>query len=244
MNITKPKRIADPSGFKSARKKFCQICGRFQEYGLHSHHIKSKGSGGDDVPENEITVCFECHIKIHNGEIDLSVEEIITKEMPAVEEVLQIFVNSREKEENTKWEQSGALVILQFGLKMNVKQISSEVGLSQPLIRQMVKTYNTFPEESMRVPTLSFYHHRIAAVRTNDPHKWISLAADNEWSTRQMVEQIKLAKCESEDSKKTLKKEKAEKAFRLVNEVLAGEDEASEWLHEKLRLITGSFKAS
>ncbi len=55
-------------------KDYCQICGRGGET-LCSHHLKSKGSGGTDDEDNMITVCANCHGKIHNGKI--SREEVL-----------------------------------------------------------------------------------------------------------------------------------------------------------------------
>ena len=52
------------------RNGICSVCGEFMfpdEMALH--HIKTKGSGGDDVEENLLPVHKLCHIKIHNGEI-------------------------------------------------------------------------------------------------------------------------------------------------------------------------------
>lgn len=129
---------------------------------------------------------------------------------------------------------------------MKISDISSETGLSPSLIRQMIKTYNAFPDESTRIHSLSFYHHRLAAVRTDDPHKWIALAADNEWSSRQMAEEIKKAKCGTEESERELAKSRAEKVLRQIDEILAREDEVSEWLYDELsKIVLGnSAKAS
>lgn len=45
----------------------CKVCGKSGQ--TEKHHIKSKGSGGNDVEENLIEVCRVCHTKIHTGEI-------------------------------------------------------------------------------------------------------------------------------------------------------------------------------
>lgn len=49
------------------KKGICQQCGR-KGY-TEKHHIKTKGSGGDDVEENLIEVCRICHRLIHDGKI-------------------------------------------------------------------------------------------------------------------------------------------------------------------------------
>jgi len=50
----------------------CQICGATEN--LHIHHVNPLGMGGSgykDVPENMITLCAECHRKIHDGKLHI-----------------------------------------------------------------------------------------------------------------------------------------------------------------------------
>ena len=61
----KPKRTKDSELLKQYRKGHCELCGN--PYRLEVHHIKSRGSGGDDVEENLITLCAFCHYKVHSG---------------------------------------------------------------------------------------------------------------------------------------------------------------------------------
>ena len=57
-------------------KGTCQICRQhvrdgfpeYQKYDLA--HIKSRGSGGSDLPSNCRTLCHRCHMKEHSGKID------------------------------------------------------------------------------------------------------------------------------------------------------------------------------
>ena len=49
----------------------CQCCkGKSKDSKLHVHHIESRKTGGD-APNNLITLCSECHVKYHRGEIKL-----------------------------------------------------------------------------------------------------------------------------------------------------------------------------
>ena len=44
----------------------CQICGK-EKYGLdYPHHVLFKSRGGSDTNENLITLCMECHRKVHD----------------------------------------------------------------------------------------------------------------------------------------------------------------------------------
>ena len=67
--VPKNKRIVNKKLLRN-KKKICEICGKYGQ--TEKHHIKTKGSGGDDVEENLIEVCRICHRKIH--------DEIISKE--------------------------------------------------------------------------------------------------------------------------------------------------------------------
>ena len=50
------------------KKGMCQLCGK-NGY-TDKHHIKSKGSSGDDVEENLIELCRKCHRLVHDGLIE------------------------------------------------------------------------------------------------------------------------------------------------------------------------------
>jgi 5-methylcytosine-specific restriction endonuclease McrA len=42
----------------------CQICGSMQN--LQAHHLKFRSQPGDDVEQNLITLCTECHSAVHS----------------------------------------------------------------------------------------------------------------------------------------------------------------------------------
>ena len=48
----------------------CQCCGK-KNCRLEVHHIKFKSNGGTDDEENLITLCEDCHKKVHRGDIVL-----------------------------------------------------------------------------------------------------------------------------------------------------------------------------
>lgn len=64
----KNKRVVDKKLLKDKKGK-CEICGKTGQ--TEKHHIKTKGSGGDDLPQNLIEVCRKCHRLIHDGKINL-----------------------------------------------------------------------------------------------------------------------------------------------------------------------------
>lgn len=58
----KIKRIEDSELLDTFRDQKCIGCGR---WGCDPAHIKSRGSGGDDVADNLISLCRECHSEQH-----------------------------------------------------------------------------------------------------------------------------------------------------------------------------------
>ena len=45
----------------------CQSCGRLG--GLQVHHIQPRSHLGDDAAENLVTLCAECHHRVHSANI-------------------------------------------------------------------------------------------------------------------------------------------------------------------------------
>lgn len=66
--LSKSKRIVNTKLIKKIKGiGYCELCG--SSFNLETHHIKSKGSGGDDVPENLICLCVVCYRTVHEGNI-------------------------------------------------------------------------------------------------------------------------------------------------------------------------------
>ena len=42
----------------------CQMCGSMQH--LQVHHLKFRSHSGSDVEQNLITLCAECHARVHS----------------------------------------------------------------------------------------------------------------------------------------------------------------------------------
>ena len=42
----------------------CQMCGSMQH--LQVHHLKFRSQSGSDVEQNLITLCAECHARVHS----------------------------------------------------------------------------------------------------------------------------------------------------------------------------------
>ena len=71
-------------GFENAReyalirdRHECQHChGKSGCKTLHVHHIQYRSQGGTDAVGNLITLCEDCHNKLHNGEFELNLKKI------------------------------------------------------------------------------------------------------------------------------------------------------------------------
>lgn len=66
--VPKNERIANKKILKEKRG-ICELCGNKGQ--TEKHHIKTKGSGGNDTKDNLVEVCRICHTKIHTGEIKI-----------------------------------------------------------------------------------------------------------------------------------------------------------------------------
>lgn len=62
MVLTKPKRIVSKALIDYYKSQGCAVCGWKP---CDAHHLKSRGAGGDDVPENLISLCRRHHTEIH-----------------------------------------------------------------------------------------------------------------------------------------------------------------------------------
>lgn len=236
-------------------------CGR--EAPGEPHHIRTRGAGGGDIRENLIQLCGEHHRAVHDGRLDRhflietvakregkTVEEIyailalLPVEPPAVEaappeptleELIAAYQQLDEQEQEVRWVKGQLLdAMLKAGAKTS--WLSSQLGVSPAQIRELVKVYRTFPEESMRIPSLSWYHHRVAA-NSPDPAKYIALANDEHLSTRELRKRIledegrpDINRQEEEDDMK-----KARKLAEKVELFLAQGGEAAAWLKDRLR---------
>lgn len=67
--LEKNKRIVNPKLIKQMKAiGYCERC--FNDWkDLETHHIKSKGSGGHDVKDNLVCLCWVCHRMVHDGNI-------------------------------------------------------------------------------------------------------------------------------------------------------------------------------
>lgn len=172
--------------------------------------------------------------------------EIVVPTVPSfaggrtLDELLQEYISLQESEDDTRWGKGAVCLVLTEGMKASPGMVASWFGCSASQVRELVKTFMAFPDESTRVPHLDWMHHRIAA-NTPEPDKWIAEAADSDLSTRQMREKIAVAS--GKVKVKDVQKAKAEKALLLTREVLADEDANADWLRGELLDLVMPFNA-
>lgn len=225
------------------------------------HHIRTRGAGGDDRRENLIQLCVLHHRMFHDGNLDrnvliwivaqregISPEEIadilklsytpvasLQQSQPTIEELVQAYIQVDEGEQEARFVK-GQLLDSMLKAGATQKFLSSQIGVSPPQVRELVRVYRAFPDASKRIPTLSWYHHRVAS-HANEPVKVLTQASDQSLSVRQMRAEIlknegkgHLAQDEAENEQK-----KAEKALSYVREVLEGGSDAALWLIDQLK---------
>lgn len=149
------------------------------------------------------------------------------------EDILALYFSCLELGTNTLWDRAALITVMHDYMHLTPKAIASTVGCSASLCRKLIRTYSVFPSEQERIPVLSFRHHQMAAY-TTEPYEWIKKAADNQWSTRVLQEeinQIQQSPQEIEEKEWT----KAEKILLLVSEILEEENKISKWLRKELQ---------
>lgn len=65
--IEKPSRIKNLKLLEAVRKRNCEGCGKVstKDNPNQAAHIRSRGAHGDDVEENLLSLCANCHIFQH-----------------------------------------------------------------------------------------------------------------------------------------------------------------------------------
>lgn len=51
----------------------CIYCGRPLLVGANLHHVKFRSQLGKDDKNNLVTLCFNCHRKLHDGDKDIQI---------------------------------------------------------------------------------------------------------------------------------------------------------------------------
>lgn len=79
--VPKVVRIKDKKVITAERKPYCEVCGA-PAYG-EPHHIEPRGSGGPDIRENLIQLCWRCHYeKVPAGKLSKDyLFEIVARRM-------------------------------------------------------------------------------------------------------------------------------------------------------------------
>lgn len=158
-----------------------------------------------------------------------------------LDELVQMLVILGESEEETRWTQ-GEIVKILVARGAKKSWIAAQIGRSVTYVNNLLITYETFPDESCRNPELKWTHHKIAAVKSKDPHVWIARAADEKMSTRQLERAIAMEEGKDAERADVIKQEekelrRAEKVLAEVAAVLERGGPAGEWLRSELKML-------
>jgi 5-methylcytosine-specific restriction endonuclease McrA len=64
-------------GYDTSDIILCENCGKTA---IDIHHLKFRSQGGQDVIENLMALCRECHFEVHNG-TKIKTEDLIEKHL-------------------------------------------------------------------------------------------------------------------------------------------------------------------
>ncbi len=158
-----------------------------------------------------------------------------------LDDLIQLRINIVTNMDDLRWTEGAVCFAMMEGMGLKASEIGSMFGCSAAHVRMMAKTFLAFPDESTRVPELSWSHHKIAAEFGGEKaREWLAEAADRHWSTRQLREAIKSS--EGPREAKDVRLKKAEKVLRLTEEVFAEKDEVADWCFRKLKKVLKRYE--
>jgi 5-methylcytosine-specific restriction endonuclease McrA len=64
-------------GYDTSDIILCENCGKTA---IDIHHLKFRSQGGQDVIENLMALCRECHFEVHNG-TRIKTEDLVAKHL-------------------------------------------------------------------------------------------------------------------------------------------------------------------
>lgn len=229
-------RKASRGNIKEIRKLgYCQICGSRRN--LEVHHIRTRGAGGRDVPENLVLLCAYHHRLVQDHIIDLANCELLSSDVPGYEELIQRALDCLDREKEMRWTLGAICAVLTDILGVKRGDLAATFNCSSQYVSDLIRTWRAFPEESVRNPELTWRHHLLAA-KTDDPPGWLAKASDNQWSTREMEVALKAAKQKAEPEEGA-HMERAKRALNLVNSILQAGGAVAQWLAGELRKSLG-----
>jgi len=165
-----------------------------------------------------------------------------------LEDLISFLINTRESKTNIEFIEGFVIdEIVKRGLSYS--WIAGMIKRSTAYVRQRHKTYLAFPTEESREPSLDWTHHRIAA-ETDDPRKWIAIAAGGkdgrEMSTRELsraIEQEAVVKGDilTEEEAQRARRH-AQKIFREIVKIFEKGGKPADWLKQEIFKLLVEFQ--
>lgn len=112
----------------------------------------------------------------------------------SLETITSAFISATQAETDALFNQGDVLVAAVdagYDIRQIDNHIASQARLSRATVYTRYKTSSTFPPHK-RNAELSWYMHRLCAT-TDKPGDWLALAADEQLSTRQLMDAIAAA---------------------------------------------------
>lgn len=251
----------------SVRKPYCELCGSPAEG--WPHHIKPRGAGGQDIPENLIQLCSLHHTEAHNGSLHrktlvgivakregVSVEEIYKTNGWLIENTLPENLPTPNPIAGKTFEEILELYFYCLEKSQDSKWeraalitvMHDYMELTPKEIASAVGCSASLCRKMVRVyNTFPSESSRIPVLSFRH-HQIAAYTEDpqkwlNDAADNQWstrVLQEKINESSGIVDKKDLHLEKAEKALRLTVEILEEESEASIWLKDQLKQLVST----
>lgn len=116
-------------------------------------------------------------------------KKVEVKDKTDVELLLLRYLQLETAGDRNLWEKAG--ILAELVKHRPVSWISQRIDRSKEYIRNMARTYNVFPDESVRANDLTFsHHHFIAQKKDLDPHYWIKIASEEKLKYADFVKRV------------------------------------------------------
>lgn len=225
-----------------------------QEYKIKPHQLIIIVARRENVSVVEVYQAIGWPVPDNIEELEQLARNDFEETPRTMEDLISLLITTKEEERERRFVQGQLIdLILQRSSEKKSKTvnwISSQTGWSPAHIRSLHKTFLAFPEESTRVPTLDWSHHKIAAA-TEQPKYWIERAAgkdDNgnetgkEMSTRELrtaiiEKDLEEGKIPNEDPVDELSMKRAKKVLENVSLIIDQGGAAATWLLQELQKI-------
>ncbi len=149
------------------------------------------------------------------------------------EELTQLALNLVDADRQVQWGIADYALEDKDGNGLSADAIASAWGMKAATVNKLIRAARLFPREEDRLAELSFSHF-VTACATTDPHAWIAKAADQHWSTRDLADEIKVAKAADPAEAQRSRIDSAIQRLRKLHQATDTDAAQRQYLRQKL----------